>query len=620
MGRLARAFRSELGTASDGVEQASRVHPTHGERDSQRLFRKFGLSLNVPISELEVPAQEDAPPLTLPYLKIVDYMSLLLKKYPEILFAGHRPGPDAERLCREFWEGYQVFHPQHEIFKRFSNETLGKVLPIALHGDKGRGYMKLPLYCFMWESCIGPAEQLRVKAAKKGDKCRREYGGNMSCSCAERARNQLHPEDVDDRMCPLKRKRTSLKTPYKTMCIEHNGKGHVFLSHFLGTCMPSKMFKAHPQLVDKYLEEVAREMTQLFHVGLECDAGTFYAACIGVKGDFEYHMEVAKLTRNYLNVGTVNDRPFCPYCRAGDPNIPAIDLQDTPAFQATLYSDNPWDSLPVLNHIPYDGTMPASLYRKDVFHSLKYGFLRDLNAGVIIWLSELGLFDSAGDSTSIDSRLERAYSCFKFWCVAASKTTTLRKFSKENLHRQTRAKFPYTSGKGSDSIVLMQWLQWFVRLKLISPNVPEKQLLMAMQETIEGGLAFCGIMQSHNLLMPAVCAKFQHKNGLRLLRGYAYLAARSMNWQPPLRLFALRPKCHFFHHLLLELKTQVDSGAHTVLNVGACFNCESNEDMVGRISRISRRVSAKLATKRTIGRYLLGARLIFKRAGLEIRG
>ena len=318
----------------------------------------------------------------------------------------------------------------------------------------------------------------------------------MSCSCAERACNQLHPEDIDDRMCPLKRKRKSLKTPYKTMCIEHNGKGHVFLSHFLGTCMPSKMFKAHPQLVDKYLEEVVRDMTQLFHVGLECDAGTFYAACIGVKGDFEYHMEIAKFTRTYLNVGTVNDRPFCPYCRAGDRNIPATDMQDTPTFQATLYSDNPWHSLPVLNHIPYDPSTPVSLYRKDVFHTLKYGFLRDLNAGVILWLSYLGLFDSAGDSTSIDSRLERAYSCFKLWCVTASKTTTLRKFSKENLHRQTMAKFPYTSGKGSDSIVLMQWLQWFVRLKLVSPNVPEKQLLMAMQ----GG---SGLLRGYAVAQPA---------------------------------------------------------------------------------------------------------------------
>ena len=616
MGRIARAFRSEMGTASDAVEQASRVHPTHGERDAQRLFQKFGLRLRVPISELAVPAEGDAPPVTLPYLKIVDYMSLMLRKHSELLFGGHKCGPDAERQCRDFWEGYRVYHPQHEVFTKFSDEDLGRVLPIALHGDKGRTYMKLPIYCFMWETCIGVSHALRVKASRKGDMSRREYGGNMGCTCAERARDQLHPEDVDDRNCPLKRKRQGLTTPHKTMCVEHNGRGHVWLTHFLGTCMPSKMFKAHPQLVDKYLEEVVRELQFLFHTGLRVENCTFFAACVGVKGDFEYHMEVANYVRSYQNVGTVTEKAFCPYCRAGDPGLPATGLADSPAFMSTYHSDTPWHATPVLNNMPFSASQPASLYRADVFHTLKYGFLRDLNAGVILWLCELGLFDSAGDSVAVDNRLERAYNSYKLWCLTAAKTTSLRKFSKENFHRKKGTSFPFTSGKGADSIVLMQWLSWFLRLKLRMPEVPERQLLMAMQESIEGGLAFCGVMQSHNVLMPVVCAKFQIKCGLRLLRGYAYLAARSMDWQPPLRFFALRPKCHFYHHILLELKAQVDTGAETVVNTGALFNCESNEDMVGRISRISRRVSAKLATKRTLERYLVGARLVFKRAGL----
>ena len=52
---------------------------------------------------------------------------------------------------------------------------------------------------------------------------------------------------------------------------------------------------------------------------------------------------------------------------------------------------------------------------------------------------------------------------------------------------------------------------------------------------------------------------------LKLVRGYAYLAARSMDWQPPTRACSR----HYYHHILLELEAQVDTGAERVLNIGA---------------------------------------------------
>ncbi|CAE7945401.1 unnamed protein product, partial [Symbiodinium sp. KB8] len=114
----------------------------------------------------------------------------------------------------------------------------------------------------------------------------------------------------------------------------------------------------------------------------------------------------------------------------------------------------------------------ASLYRRDQFHTLKYGFLKDCGASIIIWLCDLAYFDEAcaQESLSIDSRLDRAYGLFKLWTIVAKKSTTLRKFTRGTFHRVTTKKFPYLSGKGADVVVVLSWLVWLLQLKLGAPK------------------------------------------------------------------------------------------------------------------------------------------------------
>ena len=104
----------------------------------------------------------------------------------------------------------------------------------------------------------------------------------------------------------------------------HNQKGNVYLSHWLGTCIPSKVFQAHPGLIDAYLELVAREMRSLFSEGVAHGPhdAVYRMAAIGVKGDLEFHVDTAKYSRSYQNVGTTVARPFCPECQAGSEGIP----------------------------------------------------------------------------------------------------------------------------------------------------------------------------------------------------------------------------------------------------------------------------------------------------------
>ena len=286
-----------------------------------------------------------------------------------------------------------------------------------------------------------------------------------------------------------------------------------------------------------------------------------------------------------------------------------------PAWTPSLHQSDPWETPPALSTIPFSDRKRSSLFRHDCFHILKYGFLRDLCAGAVLYLCQLKYFDEEGDSKALDNRLSRAFSFYKLWCLAEGKSTSLRKFSRGTFHREKATKFPYIGGKGADSIVMLQWLEWFLLFHMRAPRNPEDiEILTAFLQTIQGALTFTGIYHAHQLFLPKCCAKLLLRSGYSLQRGYAYLARRCINENR--RLFPLRPKVHYFGHVLWNLRLAIQAGQSHILNYPAMCNNEANEDFIGRVSRISRRVSAVLTTRRTIDRYLVACKLIFKRAKL----
>ena len=617
VGRLARAFQASAGSAGSASESAyaaTKVHDTHGERDSHRIFRKFGLTLEVPVSKLEVEATADAGPMSLPHLKVSHYCKLLLRKYPQLLLGG-RELPEGTTMLYEFWSKYRFFQPEHVVFSRFSQSQLGTVIPIMLHGDKGRGRAKLPILCASWETPFGLPKSLRDKACRAKPRKKTENGGKPTWSCGKRALHQRVPEVLDDSECPLKLRRLDEEGDAE---MTHNARGTTFMSRFLCTAIPSKVFKAHPQVVEVFLRELKNDLTDLFNTGFQDDKGqNFYLAIIGVKGDYEWHAECAQFSRSYFNVGTTRSHEFCPDCLAGSTQVPAFDGAADPAWSRTLHTVSPWSSVPVLNAIPFseDPLKGPSLYRKDPFHTLKYGLLKDVVASSIWLLCQLGFYDFDGDaSKSIESRLGRAFSSFSLWLLAEGKSTTLRKFTTNNFHKAKATQHPFIGGKGSDSVTACMYLEFFTKLLLREQNPPHEDLLVAILETCQGALDFIGVYHYHGLFLSPTCGAFQLQSGTKLLRGYLYLAHVSLNMGH--KLYALRPKVHFYAHILYDLKVQVERRDPAILNYSGIYNAEANEDFIGRISRISRKVSPKLASKRTIDRYLLACKLVLRTTGL----
>ena len=155
----------------------------------------------------------------------------------------------------------------------------------------------------------------------------------------------------------------------------------------------------------------------------------------------------------------------------------------------------------------------------------------------------------------------------------------------------------------------------FLFLRLNIPHVQDpvfRKLLKAMLETLSGALNFLGVHHSHDCFVRPYCAAFLHRSGMQLLRGYGFLADMALRSNK--RLYSLRPKFHYFHHVLHDLESQLRAKHPWCLNPNM-FGCE-NEDFIGRISRISRKVSPKIASSRTIDRYLVGCKLLFRKHGL----
>ena len=81
-----------------------------------------------------------------------------------------------------------------------------------------------------------------------------------------------------------------------------------------------------------------------------------------------------------------------------------------------------------------------------------------------------------------------------------------------------------------------------------------------------------------------------------------FLAARLHALQQPR--FHLEPSLHLLKHIGLRLRTQLEAGATHILNP-ATFLAEAGEDFIGKVARISRRVSARLTSQRTMQRILV---------------
>ena len=214
---------------------------------------------------------------------------------------------------------------------------------------------------------------------------------------------------------------------------------------------------------------------------------------------------------------------------------------------------------------------------------------------------------------NINDRLNRAHTYFALWCRSESRSPGLRSFSMAFFNMKSLQSAPWVSCKGSDAKILLEWLMFTLRLNIGSPVVPgHGNLLKIMLQVVENCLDVY-MVHSHALWLEVDCARRLYFGFMKILRGYALLGKLSL--QLKIRAFIQKPKEHGLHHIAWALKQGLQTGAPLIPNP-QMFATEINEDFMGRISRLSRRVGFKLCDLRVCERYFLKIVALLKKRTL----
>lgn len=578
---------SEKDTTEEGLRKAN-----NAERDLHRTFARAHLSLPIPIKKLNH-RLSTGQEVSIEYVDPSDWLFTLLTKYPRLLAGGFAP---IEDQFAGFWGLYRQSHPGHDVF-RFHDAHLGQVLPIMFFGDEGRGPRRAGYMAATIESCLGLTEISK-----------------MDCDCDQHL-NGLTPEWLPSSDGPVAEVTEQMRCAAR---LATNYGGNSYLTRFLLFGIPGYLYDKTPSVVQTHLHKVAANLVELFHQGLTVRGKQYYAALVASKGDMKFQaFVVGHLTRSYANLGHSRALAACSMCLAGTAEYPLEDCAHSPSWAESMYVERPYNEAdpPVFNQVPYDDLCPEALYKVDCFHAWKVGVGRDVCGSALVWLCDLGVWDLENESSAIDSRLNRAHRQFTLWASAEGKSPALRSFTKSYLNCATRALSPWTNSKGSDTMLICQFLKW--RLQLLLRNLNDDPGLVAhgdklnlLLHVIDHSLQMFQMSYRHPLWIDKPCARKLYLHIMVVVRGYKSLAAYFV--QQNVSAFRLKPKLHSLHHLAYEIKSSLRSGSSHVLN-WLCYACEMNEDHIGHTARLSRKLATKTLSLRLMQRLFLKTRALARR-------
>ena len=528
------------------------------------------------------------------WVKPSSWVRKLMCLYPGSLTGGFSKVEDIELQFSSFWKAFKQVHPSHNIFASNLQGLLHRVIPLALFGDEGRGPKRGQFLLWSMESVLGVDDKDDVQCL-----CR-DGLSKIPAADALRCEN-IRPIDLTADECERVSKQTI------------NYKNHSYITRHVLFGLPHWMYKANPDIEEKHIQLMVDDLNFLNATGVEVNGVRWYACVVGSKGDFKHQALVGNLDRSYHTIGRTYGNLMCSFCTAGAPGYPMEQIDHEPLWARTLHGSRPWSTTPTISLLNYDDLKPEHLLKLDLFHLWKVGLGRDLAGSGAVLFSRMGLFDHPGCSKNIDDRLSFAHGSFRLWALAHGKSPGLQSFSKAFFSMKSYADSPWSNSKGSDTTMLNQWLHWVASLHLVSPTAesqPYERLLRLFKHTAEQSFAMLEICYSHGLWLTRCCAKHLYGRIFLLLRGYKSLATEVLKSQ--FNAFGLKPKMHALHHVGYEIRMQLLAGNQWILNP-MCWGNEQNEDTIGRLSRLARKVSVRTITERVLHRYFLKKRAVMKR-------
>ena len=544
-----------------------------------------------------------------PRLKPIHFLEYMAECNQLKRLTGGKPIESSADMLRGFWHRFEKCHPDFALFTcdEYKHIDRGDCIPILCHADGGRGFKKAEFLVFNWSGVLGAGTG---KSNKK-----------------------------DPSVRAFKRKRMQI-----------NLLGHSYGTHYMWAVMPASWHKKD-EVFEAMMKQFGQDLHECFSTGIMVGNRHLRLVNIGLQADLKFQAKAAKLSRWYstcrkgpIDANNKNQTlgQCCWLCPAGDVDYPFEDFSESPDWYEVMddFADvPPWQGLglpELLNESIQYTSQPAKFLLPDLFHIYLAGFGQDHAASCLV-----AMMGPIFGGDSVESQFQCLNSAFRMWKRMHHVTTHTYSFNRNMLNfLDYKRSFPTgTWSKASDTAKIMNFIDfvcdlysevletdkvlYYIKASVHALGISMRGLYEAdlWIETCQQNQVFFVFKAIHlpcflilllygPIYLSATAAQDKTlasrivDSGLHFLKCYAKLATLShKDWDRPL--FVYRPKMHYYHHILLQMKQVIAKGEKPLNPLS--YSCSQAEDFIGRASLLSRRVASGSTQTRVLQRYLAGA-------------
>ena len=551
--KTAQAVASEMGedvARKSGVYQWSKIDSKNSERDVHRVVKAQRTRLNVQISDLQVQGQR------LPWINPRAWLQFIISHGLVYMMSGlhfeekHLVGD----VWKKFWEQYLPLHPGFDV----PSFNYDKTIALFVHGDEGRTLKRGGLMVTSIQSVLGVGfDQKRLK--------RPRFANDVG---------KLHV----------------------------NFAGHTFLTRFVISVIPKTLYQSNPDLFHDSMDLFAAELRDLLDNGIrdETTGEVWRFVVLGIKGDMPYLQKIGKLKRSWnttIKRGTQRAPPrgVCHLCLAGTNAFAFEDTSKDAPWISSIGCQPPWDVVPgIVRLLPHDRSHAGSFLRPDLWHCVHLGIGKAFIASTIQIALEVV------PASNNDDRFQWLTEHYHRWCRSKKKSSYVSKIS---AYLVSHGDGPGATGNWSKGSLTTNLAHWIVALLSDLP-VDQNGLLPRCSESIKQLNNALSFLCNAPLFLERLECAYVCERGFFFVQSYSALASTCYDLGRP-HLFPLFPKLHAVFHTWLDLQDQF-----TIYNYGLnplCSSCQMDEDVIGRVSRVSRRVASRKVILRTLQRHLMAS-------------
>ena len=555
-------MEEEFGTEAAGhagIDAWAKAGLDNSERDIHRVIEKQGLSAKVPLADLLLEGH------SIPWISPSAWLRYIVEQNLWGHFAGLTTSDlgQTERIWAGFWEKYLKLNPNYNLPPGFDPKHTAACY---VHGDEGRTLKKSALMVMGFQSCLG-----------------------QGCATNKRSRKRSVDGNIN---------------------LQVNYRGHSYTTRFVSVVLTKQLTEA---AWDKVSTEFAKDLRRMLDEGIIHNGVTYRVCVVSVKGDWPFLMKAGNLTRHFLrstrkleHVG--RGKGVCHLCLAGTrADVPAEEVgYNDPAWLRTVPSPAPWTvTPPFIQYFAHDVVDPGTLFAPDLWHICHLGVAKCFASSTVILA--IGILPQYKDLT-----LERAWKAvttdYLLWCKQNGRQPILTKIGPSTVSYNEPAGAVGSWHKGGLTTNLVLWLE-----NLLHGHVHVDARIAKAHTAVSNLNALFRFLYNSGAFLSTSEAQYCITAGQIFLRGYSDLAQTCYNDGRP-NLYPLMPKIHSMDHVILRMHLDVQRHGFSANPMGTA--CQQDEDLVGRVARVSRRVSIRAVVLRTFQRYLTGFHAAFHANGI----